>query len=303
MAEVAVPLIASAVGGGLSAQGSKKAAKGAKPQIPEEFRGPLAAALGLLTAGIQNRGGIGGTLGNPWQPFAGGSPFAAPLNSLQNTALGGLEAMLGPNISAANTGLADALTTIRAISAAGLDPATVKFVSDQLAPFFEGQREAGVAGVREASAARGGFFGSGSATAEGDFLRKLASEQSAQVLPLALQSQALRLGAAQSIPGLITGTQESLIGQLLNALQGGEIARGAANQALPVQGINFLAALMGGTPFVQQAVPTNFLQSFGSNVSSLGSSPGFTSLFQGKNPKASTAGTPLPATSPGGVVN
>lgn len=279
------PIIAAIIGAGASSQGSKKAAKNAKPpQVPTEFRGPLMSALNLITGGIRGSVfdpnlGAQVNLGN--QP----SPFAAGINPLQEQALSLIGGMLPQATAAGQGGLDEALNTIRGVAATGLDPGSIRTISDQLAPFFESQRERGVAGVRESEAAGGRFFSSGGVRAESDFLNRLAAEQSAQVLPLALQAQSLRLGAAQSIPGLITGTLSALQGLGLNALQAGEVARNISTQQLPIQGVPFLASLLSGTPFFTPPVPSNFLQFLGPQISSLAGQPG---LFQGKGGNVGT---------------
>lgn len=257
----AAPIAASVIGGLLSSRGSKKAAKASRPRIPAEFRPALGSALNLITAGLRN------------QFTSANNPFAAPFTGLQQQGREQVGSVLG---AGGQAGLDEALRTIRGVSATGLDPAQIRSFQDVLAPFFEFQRQQGVAGVREAEAAGGRFFGSGGVSAEGNFLAQLEAERMAQIIPLALQAQILRLGAAQSVPSFLAGIQ----GLGSTAIQAGEVERSAQTQQLPGQIIPFLTQLMGGTPLFTPPIPTNFLQSLGAQTSSLASSPAFLDLFK-----------------------
>src|SRR6266705_2943827 len=70
---VAAPIIASAVGAGISSRGAKNAAKHSQPQIPQQFAGPAGAGANYLWNAIVN-GGL--------PQYKG--PFTAGMNPLQN---------------------------------------------------------------------------------------------------------------------------------------------------------------------------------------------------------------------------
>jgi len=265
MAQVAVPIIASAVGAGISSRGSKKAAKNSRPQIPEAFRAPVGQAAGLL----QGR-------------LAGGFPqFKMPgsgdvLGSMQNAAIGESGGLLG----AGNQGFQDALRTMQGVASTGIDPATIRSLQATLDPFFNYQREQGLGGVRQAQASGGRFFGTGGVQAESNFMNQFLANQSGTILPLAIQNQQLKMQGAQGMMASILGQQN--FNQ--NAFNLGEQERQARlNEFLrtqPENAIPYLASLMQGTPMSYNPQGTNFAQNFGGSINSMLGSPGFWQYMQ-----------------------
>lgn len=284
----AAPIIAAGVGGLASSQGAKKAAKNAKsPDIPAIFKPAVGSALGL----------IGQRLARGFPTFPGN--LFAPPTPLQGQSIDLAGGLL--NDPRAAEGLQSAFSTVRGVSETGLDPASIEMIRKSLDPFFNFQREQGLAQTRESSALRGGFFGSGSQTNEADFLSRFAANQAATVLPLALQIRQLQLAAAQSLPGQLTASlQPAQAGFAL-----GEQARGVEQAGInaqlaeflrtqPENAIALLSSLMGGTPFYQPPIAPNFGQVFGAQVSNLAQSPGFLSLFQGGGARSSNPAFPAP---------
>ena len=272
MGQTAAMIGGSLASSALSSQGGKKAAKAAQPRIPAEFRGSLGGALGLINQ----------RLSSGFPRFGG--PFVAGLNPLQQGAIGAGSSFLG----AGSEGLLSALKTTQEISETGLDQETLKLIEDKLAPFFSRQRERVTTGTREAEAQGGRFFSTGAVGAESTGLADLEATQSATVLPLALQVQGLRLGAAESSANIFGSG-----GVGLNQMFGlGEGARSVEQAGLtadfqeflrtqPDNAIGMLASLMTGTPFVSPNVAPNFMQGAGANLGSMFSSPAFLQFLFG----------------------
>jgi len=266
VAQVAVPIIASAVGAGISSRGSKKAAKNAKPSVPGEFKGPVGQASGLL----------GNRLAGGFPPFAMPGSGGDVLSMLQNTAIG----QAGNTLGAGNQGFQDALRTMQSVASLGIDPAAVRGIQDQLDPFFSYQRNQGLAQTREASAAGGRFFGTGALQNESNFMNQFLANQAGTILPLALQNQQLKMQGAQGSMAAILGQQN----YNQNAFNLGEQERQARlNEFLrtqPENAIPYLASLMQGTPLSYNPQGTNFGQNFGGSINSMLGSPGFWQYMQ-----------------------
>ena len=260
-AALAVPLIAQLGSAAISSQGSKKAAKAAgSPQIPAFLEPMLQQAMGLIGSRMQYG-----------SPAFKGQRVAGPTGT-QNLLL-----------ARGQGGLTSAFDTVRRISETGLDESSIRDIEARLDPFFERQRSNIQAGAREASAGRGNFFGSGSASLERDSMQRFEESRMANIIPLALQIQQQQLGAAGALPGLL--------GQSMSAL---DMPR-QVNQANmdfnfaefirtdPANAINMLAPLLGGggIPFFVPPVPTNFMQAAGAGLGNMASSTGFANLFAG----------------------
>lgn len=263
---LAGPIIAGAVGGGIQARGAKKAAKDSQPQIPSQFAG---------TAGIAARN-IQGYMRNGLPSFGG--PFTAGLNPMQQNALTNIRGLLGSG----QQGMDAARGTIERAASEGLSPADIELARSQSQGLFDFQQGRGLAQLREGQAQGGRFFGTGAVGAEGDFLRGMSSEREANLLPLALQMQQARLGAAGMLPQFLQGGLQNQ----LTGIQAGEAERGLQQQDInaryqefirtnPAAAIALLANLMGSTPFYNPTVPPNFGMLFGQGLSGLGQSPGF----------------------------
>ncbi len=222
---IAVPLASSA----LSGAGSKKSAKGASASIPEPFGSGIGTAIQFITQGLL------GTLGS------GRSPFPSTLAGSE----------------AGRAGIANAFSTLTRIADTGLDAEQIATFDKQLDPFFDRLTDRGIAGVREAEAAGGRFFGSGGVGAEADFLGNVAANRSAQVLPLALQTRALQGQTAAAIPGFLQEEQQ-----------------------LPLMFIQALSQLAGGAPITQNPTSQNFLQFLGPQTGNL--TAGISSAVSGK---------------------
>lgn len=263
-AAIAGPLIS----GAMSAQGGKKAAgqQAGGPQIPSQFGPSFTNALSFLNQGI--RGGL---------PQFGG-PFVAGLNPLQQGALGQGAGLLG----AGSQGLFSALRTSQQISESGLDAGTIELINKKLAPYFAQQRGDVMGGLRESQAQGGRFFSSGAIGDEGQALTRLASQQQASVMPLALQSDALRLQGA--------GQTANIFGQGVGALGGlfglGGGARDVEQAKMTAQfnefirtspqaAISLLSQLASGAPLSYAPQAPNFMQTMGAAGSSMFSSPAF----------------------------
>ncbi len=246
----------------IQSRGSKKAAKGAKPQIPEQFRPALGQSLGL----IQQR------LGGGFPAFPGGA-----INPLQSMAMG----QMGQSFGAGQAGLDSARQTIESIASTGIDPSAINTAQSTLAPYFDFLRNQGLAQTREGEAQGGRFFGSGGTGAEGLFNANFAGEQARQILPMAMQMTGMRLGAAGALPGFLGG-QQQLGMNLFNV--GGQAQQQQLAEWLrtqPEQAIPLLAQLMGGTPMFQPPVAANFGQVLGSNINSMFGSGGFWDYLRG----------------------
>src|SRR6267143_4806200 len=170
--------VAALAGSALQSRGAKKAAKGAKPQIPAIFGPAAGQSLGL----IQQR------MGGGFPAFPGGA-----LNPLQSMAMG----QMGSSFGAGQAGLDSARNTIQSLAATGIDPNAINTASSTLAPYFDFLRNRGLGQVREAQGQRGGFFGTGGVGGESDYLNQFAGMQAQQTLPMAMQMTGMRLGAAQ----------------------------------------------------------------------------------------------------------
>jgi hypothetical protein len=267
---VAGPIIAGAVGGAAQSEGAKKAAKNSQPQVPEQFQ----RSAGLAANNI-NRYLVRGL--PQW-----GGPFTVGLNPMQQGSLSSIQGLLG----AGQNGMNAAQGTIERAAAEGLNPADIDLARSQSQGLFDFNQQRGLAQLREGQAAGGRFFGTGAVGAEGDFLRGLTSEREAMLLPLALQMQQLRLGAAGMLPQFLAGgIQNQMMG-----FQAGEQERSLGQQDLnaryqeflrtnPAAAIPLLANLMGSTPFYNPTVPPNFGMLFGQGMMGLGQSPGFANAF------------------------
>lgn len=268
----AAPIIASAVGSGISARGGKKAAKHSQPQIPQQFAGPAGAGANYLWNAIA-KGGL---------PQYGGT-FTAGMTPLQNQ---GLNFVMG-NQAAAQGGLDSALRTITGASESGFNPQDLQLAKNYLQPYYDYQRQQGLAQTREGEAQTGRFYSSGGVGAESNFLNQLNAQQTSQLLPLATQMAQYRLGAAQSLPGFLGGQQALGMGMFGLGEQQRQIQQGDLTakyqeflRTQPMAAISALAGLMGGTPFYNPAQAPNFAQMFGQGLSGLGSSPDFLKLIQ-----------------------
>lgn len=266
----AAPIIASAVGGAAQSKGAGKAARHSAPRIPAEF----SRLLGGASAQLQ------GFLGRGLPQFGG--PFTVGLNPMQQSALGNIQGLLG----AGQQGMTNALGVIDRAAAEGLSPADIELARNQTQGLFDFNQGRGLAQVRESQAQGGRFFGSGAVGAEADFMRGLTAERQASLLPLAMQMQQMRLGAAGMLPQFLSGA----IGTQMQGLQAGEAERGLGQQDLnaryqefirtnPAAIIPLIANLMGSTPFYNPTVAPNFGMLFGSGLSGLGQSQGFANLF------------------------
>lgn len=261
---------ASVLGSALSSRGSKKAAKGSRPQIPQEFQRPVGMANNI----------IGQRLGGGFPAFPGGA-----INPLQSMAMN----QMGSSFGAGQAGLDSARQTIESLAATGIDPQAINTAQSQLAPYFDFLRNQGLAQTREGQAAGGRFFGSGGANAEGMFNSNFAAQQAAQTLPLAMQMTGMRLGAAGALPGFMAG-QQGLGMNLFNVgaqAQQQQLAEFLRQQ--PEQAIPLLAQLMGGTPMFQPPIPSNFGQVMGQNIGSALGSPGFWDYLSSFTPRTGGA--------------
>lgn len=267
MAQAAAPWIMGGIGALSSSAGSKKAAKAANkgPSIPQEFRPAVLDATSLLQHRMQR--------GFPSFTQPGGDV----LSLLQGQAGAGMRGIMGQG----GQGYDAALKTMTDVAATGMNPADVEFIRSQMQPFFDFQFQRGLGQARESQAQGGRFFGSGGVSAENDFTNQFLANQSATILPLAMQNRQLQLSAAQGIP---QGFAQMMGGFGLGA-QAGEVERLARLQEFvrtqPENAIPLLASLMGGTPMFQPAVPQNFWQSLGGMSNSLLTSPGFWQMLQG----------------------
>lgn len=205
--------------------------------------------------------------------------------------------MAGPLNAAGQGGLDSALSTIRGVAQTGLDPAAIQSIRDTLAPYFNFQKQQTIAGTREAEAAGGRFFGSGGVQAENNALNQLLANQSAQVLPAAMQATQMKLGAAGMIPSFLAG-QQGLGLSLLGAGQQRQASDTAGMQAAyqeflrtqPQNAVGLLAQLMGSAPNFFPPQAPNALQTIGGGLGSLFSSPGFWTYLSGlQKPQPSLA--------------
>jgi len=267
----------------LSSSGSKKAAKNATPKIPKEFRPDLGSALGLL----------GQRLSGGFQGMPGGA-----LNPLQTMAMG----QAGQSFGQGQAGLDSARQTIESLATTGIDPTAINTAQSTLQPYFDFLHGQGLAQTREGEAQGGRFFGSGGTGAEALFNSNFGAQQSAQILPMAMQMTGMRLGAANALPGFMAG-QQGLGMNLFNmggVAQQQQLAEFLRQQ--PENAIPLLAQLMSGTPMFQPPVPTNFGQALGGSLNSAMSSGGFWDYLRSLGGGGARLGAPATAgagTSPG----
>ena len=267
------------LGGSLaSSKGSKKAAKSAKPQIPDIFKPQVSQGLGV----------IGQRLSGGFPAFPGGA-----INPLQSMAMD----QMGQSFGAGQAGLQSAQNTIQSIAGTGIDPNAINTAQSTLAPYFDFLRNQGLAATREGQAAGGRFYGSGGTNAEALFNSSFAANQAQQILPLAMQMTGMRLGAAGALPGFLGGQQQLgmnlfNVGGQAQSQQLAEFLRQQPETAIPL-----LAQLMGGTPLFQPPVASNFSQVLGSNINSALGSGGFwdylRSIRQGPTGGQTWGNTPI----------
>jgi hypothetical protein len=234
VANAAIPLIAAGISAFGSSAGSKKAAKGAKPDIPSIFKPAVGAALGPIYQRLS-----GGT-----PMFGGPSAYGSSLN--QETIQGGY---------------ASALRNVLALAGGGLNQDVLNMAESVTRPLADIQRGDIVAGAREASAARGSLFSTGSQNTEMDALNRFEAQRRTDLLNQALQFGTQSLAAFSPLQGEFLRTQ-------------------------PDAGIAMLASLMGGTPFFTPPVPTNALQAIGGAANNLLQSPGFWEFLAQRGTKA-----------------
>lgn len=257
---------ANVLGGALSGKGGKNAAKNSAPQIPSVFRGATGDATNLLRQYLKN-----GFPSYPGQLTAGQDP-------LQTQGFDYISQVLG----AGRGSFDSALKTIMGAAEGGIQEGDIQLALDKTNPLFEFQKGRSLAQLRESQSQGGRFFGTGALNAESDLLRGLEAQRSADILPLALQMQGVRLGAAQSLPSFLAG-QAGVGGA---GVQAGGARRGIEQEGLnaqfqeflrtrPEAAIPLLASLMGGTPFYNPVVPPNWQQTTGAGLTGLSQSPGF----------------------------
>lgn len=227
----AIPLFASVAGSAISSRGAKKAAKKSQPRIPGQFMGPLETALGAINQSLQGRGpGFGG-------------PFVSEMMN--------------------QGGLTTALQTLTQGAQSAISQDDISTIRRTYEPLFQQQKSDLLAGMRQASAARGTYFSSGAISGENLGLSNLINSQGAQIIPLLQQAQQSRMQAAGAIPGLLLGGQQAL--------------------SYPTfSGVSALSSLMGGTPFYNPVAAPNAGMTIGGNLTNLAASPGFQALLRGK---------------------
>ncbi len=249
MAVMAAPIFASLLGAGLSSSGSKKAAKGAKPQVPQVLQGVFGDAQSLLRSRLQ--GGF---------PRFGGS-FVAQSSPGQSQFLGQGQA-----------GLNSALQTQRNIAETGLSEEQLKVVTDSFQPLFKQQRRELVGEVREGEAQGGRFFSKGATTSERTALTDLKVQQSGQILPLALQATGLQAQTAQGLPDFLNRANQTF--DFPRQLEQMGLDKNFAEflRTQPENALGMLQSILGGSgvPLFVPPQGTNFGQAAGANLSQLG---------------------------------
>jgi hypothetical protein len=272
MGQAAGPIAGSIAGSAISSQGSKKAAKGAQPQLPAALQGLIGDASSLIRSRIS--GGF--------PRFAG--PFVAPITPGQ-----------GELIGAGTQGLQSALSTTRGIAETGLSPEQLALVTKSFEPLFQKQRQDVVGGVREAEAQGGRFFSRGAVNQEREALTDLSAKQTADIIPLALQATGLQLAAANSLPSFLQGGVQAI--DLPRQVEQKRLEADFAEflRTQPENALGLLSSILGGSgaPFFVPPAPTNFAQSFGANLQQLFSSGGFlNTLLQGRQGNIPAPGDP-----------
>lgn len=271
-ASAVIPAAGAIGGAAISSRGAKKAAKSARPQIPREFRNAASMGANLLTSRLRT--------GFP----AFGGQRVAPLSDLEQRATFASENLL----RGGEGGLQSSIDTIRQFAESGIDPSTIQFVQDQLAPLLGQSKDRLVAGSREASAQGGRFFSRGGVQQETDVLADLEARFRAEVLQNSLGISQFQLGAAEAFPRALAQS----FGAPGAAAQIGGIGRGVEQGGLdaafqeflriqPENAIPLLAQLMGSTPFAFNPQAPNFGQVAGGQISNLFTNPNFLNFLTG----------------------
>jgi hypothetical protein len=271
---VAVPIIASAVGGYLQSRGAGKAAANSKPQIPDIFKRPVGAASKLL-----------------WQDILHGlKPYQGQLTAGPTDIQNKVTQMLSSLFGSSGGGGQSPWDTLMGASQTGLSQDDIDLALKQTNPLFEFQKSRSLADLREAQSQGGRYFSSGAIGQEGDMLAQMEAGHSSQILPLAIQMLQNRVGAAQSMPGFLGSIFGVGEGQRQIEQQGLTAQMSEWLRQQPENAISMLAGLMGGTPFYNPAIAPNAAMTIGAGASGLGSSEGFMKLLQDYLNKSKTGG-------------